>query len=222
MEIWIVATLPGAVRKRRYQRDSDSLTMKDPSLPCPAELYGAYCELRMKGAITCCTLLACWWMLLCQPARAEEQAQHAGSAAPPQTLVFGFGGAADVDLDQGSSSLGINVFVEYTLIAELLEVEFGASSLALKTGRELAFNLFLKTPIWSRRDLDVSVAAGPELVQFTGMRDSGNYPGMGIAIDVMYWPQPHFGFYIEPTYEFVFRHGTETALDLNAGILIGW
>jgi hypothetical protein len=155
-------------------------------------------------------------------ALSNNRVDLADSGAPAQTLVFGLGGAADIDLDRGSSSLGVNVFVEYTLIADKLEVEFGASSLALKTGRELAYNLFLKTPIWARPDMDVSLAGGPELVQFTGMRDSGNFPGLGLAIDVMYWPTPHFGFYIEPTYEFVFRHGTETALDLNAGVLVGW
>jgi hypothetical protein len=136
-------------------------------------------------------------MLLATPAIADDAFEH--------TIIVGAGGAGEVEIAEGSLRTGGNVFVEWEAIAEWLELELGASLLAAEGGFELPVDLLFKKPFRVSRHVEVMIGLGPEVVHVSTPAKNGTYAGVEFALDFMFWPSPRVGFWVEPSYDVVFR-----------------
>jgi hypothetical protein len=48
------------------------------------------------------------------------------------------------------------------------------------------------------------------------------YVGGELALDFFYWPWQRVGFWIEPSYDFIFREGISHGLGSTGGLVLGW
>ena len=137
-------------------------------------------------------------------------------------LVMGAGGAVEAELPSGHVSSGSNVFVEYEAIDNWLELELGVSVFPQHDGAEVSGDLLFKKPFQLTENLELMVGAGPEIVRAIHSPDSGTFGGGETAADFMYWPSRHMGFWMEPSYDFVFRDGLSHGIGTTGGVIFGW
>jgi len=139
-----------------------------------------------------------------------------------RTLVFGEGAAAEVELKGRSSHGGLNAFVEWNAIDEWLELELGASILATDGGVVVPVDLLLKKPFTITHSLELMVGFGPEMVQFAAPGDQATVWGVEGALDLMLWPTQHYGLWVEPSYDLLFRDRVEGGMGGTAGVMLGF
>jgi hypothetical protein len=63
------------------------------------------------------------------------------------------------------------------------------------------------------------IGLGPEVVRGAHHVTSTGVEGV---LDFMFWPGRDLGWYVEPGYELVFQHGTHRAVNIAAGLLVGF
>jgi hypothetical protein len=144
----------------------------------------------------------------------EEKLDH--------TLIVGVGGAADLELGDGSLHPGANVMVEWDAIKNWLEVEVGASVLTAPGGVAVPVDLLVKKPFTLARWAEFMVGVGPEVVRVTGT-NGGTYFGGEVALDFMFWPWGrHVGLWVEPEYDLTYQHGVSSGIGITGGVLFGW
>ncbi len=143
-----------------------------------------------------------------------EEARH--------TIILGVGGAAELELGDGSLHPGPNAFVEYEAIENWLELELGVSVLAAEGGREVPVDLLFKKPFQLTSRLELMIGLGPQIVSVSGTEKNGTFIGGEIVFDFMFWPLHHFGFWVEPSYGFLFRGGVSHGLSTTGGVIFGW
>jgi hypothetical protein len=137
-------------------------------------------------------------------------------------VVIGAGGAFEVDVPSGSVQGGGNVFVEVVAIEHWLELELGISALAAEGGVEVPIDLLFKKPFTLAPRIELMVGVGPELIVYRDTPRDGEFFGVEVALDFMFWPSRHVGFWIEPAYDLVLRSGVEHALGSTGGVIFGW
>lgn len=165
-------------------------------------------------------LLANCTALLCGSAFAEE-AEAPTAEAIDHTIIFGLGGAAELELGDGSVRPGGNVMVEWDIIENWLEFEVGASLLTADKGAQVPIDLLVKKPFRLARGVDFMIGIGPEVVRVTGS-NKGTFFGGEVALDFMFWPSQFIGFWVEPTYDLVWHDGVSHGLGGTGGVLFGW
>jgi hypothetical protein len=141
------------------------------------------------------------------------------------TIVVGVGGAAEVELADGSVHPGANVMIEWDAIENWLELELGVSVLAASGGVSVPIDLLVKKPFKLARWAEVMIGVGPEVVQMAGAAGAGTgtYFGGAAALDFMFWPwDPHVGLWVEPECDLVFHDGASSGLGASGGVLFGW
>jgi hypothetical protein len=149
-----------------------------------------------------------------------EREAHAESIE--HTVIIGVGGAAEVELGDGSIHPGGNLMIEWDAIEDWLELELGASVLRADGGVQVPVDLLFKKPFRLARWSEFMIGIGPELVQLTGAT-KGTYFGGEAALDFMFWPWGRrVGLWVEPEYDFVLRSGVSHGLGTTAGLLLGW
>jgi hypothetical protein len=142
--------------------------------------------------------------------------------APEHTILVGVGGAAEVELGDGTLHPGANLMVEWDAIEDWLEFEVGASVLATNGGVEVPVDLLLKKPFKLARWAEFMIGVGPELVQVTGT-NKGTHFGGEVALDFMFWPWGrHVGLWVEPEYDLIFHDGASSGIGGTGGVLVGW
>jgi hypothetical protein len=151
-------------------------------------------------------------------AHAEDQ-----SETPEHTIILGIGGAAELELGDGSVHPGGNVMVEWDAIENWLEFEVGVSVLAADGGVEVPIDLLVKKPFGLTRWAEFMVAVGPEVVPVSNPTTRTTYFGGEFALDFMFWPWGRrFGLWFEPEYDLVFHSGVSQGVGTTGGLLIGW
>ena len=138
------------------------------------------------------------------------------------TLIFGVGGASEVELQSGSLNSGVNVFVEYEAIENWLELELGVSILKAEGGWEVPIDLLLKKPFRLARGVELMIGVGPQIVRISGTERNGTFVAGELVFDFMFWPSRHIGLWVEPSYTLLFRDGVSHSLGATGGLLIGW
>jgi len=135
--------------------------------------------------------------------------------------VLEVGGVAAVELPDGSGHFGGSVAVEKTLIEKWLELELGISATSGHGESELAASLLFKKPWQISPKVEFMIDVGPELSHALNA-DGGTSPGIAAVLDFMFWPSKNVGWYLEPGYEVVFRHGANSSVNVVGGLLIGF
>jgi hypothetical protein len=167
-------------------------------------------------------------LIVVWPAAAAASDARAGRAQEEReereerTLIVGAGGAAEVELADGSAHAGANVFVEWEAIEGWLELELGASVLPAGDAAEVPVDLLFKKPFRLAPGIELMAGLGPEVVTVTGGAARGTYAGGEVALDFMFWPWRRAGLWIEPAYDFVFRDGVAHSLGSTGGVMLGW
>jgi hypothetical protein len=138
------------------------------------------------------------------------------------TVIVGVGGAAEVELADGSVHPGANVMVEWDAIEDWLELELEASLLSADHGTETPIGLLFKKPFHLTRRAELMVGLGPEVLYVSNPTTRGTFFGVQAAVDFMFWPTQRFGVWIEPSYDLVAREGLSHAIGGTGGLLVGW
>jgi len=132
--------------------------------------------------------------------------------------VLEIGGVASVQSSDGSSHFGGSIAVEKTFVESWLELELGVSATGGSGEKELAASLLFKKPWTLSPQFEFMIGIGPELVH--SLNNGGTAPGLVSGLDFMFWPSRNVGWYVEPTYEIVFDHGSRGSFTATAGLLI--
>ncbi len=166
-------------------------------------------------------LAAALFALFAGSAHAEGKEQ--GSDEIEHTIIVGVGGAAELELGDGSLHPGGNLMIEWDAIENWLEFEVGASVLSAGGGFEAPVDLLVKKPFRLTRWAEFMIAIGPEVVAVSNPTTKATYFGGEAALDFMFWPwERHVGLWIEPEYDFIFRDGVSHGLGSTGGVLFGW
>jgi hypothetical protein len=137
--------------------------------------------------------------------------------------VLELGGAAGRSLTEGQSSFGPTVAVEVTPIENKLELEAGVTPLFRRHATEWSIDFLFKKPWTLSETKEFMLGIGPEWIHTNTSGAKMNSVGVELAPDFMFWSSKkhHFGWYLEPSYEYKFGPGHEHSLGITGGLLIG-
>ena len=185
---------------------------------CPARRYPTR-ACRQAAPLLAGTLFA----LFTRSAYAEgKEANEHGADEIEHTIIVGVGGAAELELRDGSLHPGANLMVEWDAIENWLELEVEASVLSADGGVEVPLGLLIKKPFRLARWAEFMIGVGPELVRVSNPTTKATYGGAQLALDFMFWPSQHVGLWVEPSYDLVFRNAVSHGIGSTGGLLLGW
>ena len=170
-------------------------------------------------AATC--LLAC-----CLPALAQNRptttAPQAEDDDDPK-VILEVGAATSWNTTGGAASFAPNLAAETTPIENVLELEAGVSPFYTRNSTEWDTDLLFKKPWTLSRTAEFMLGVGPEWVYFKQYGKASNTVAGELAGDFMFWPKGrhHFGWYLEPAYDYSFAAGHQQSIGMSAGLLIG-
>jgi hypothetical protein len=136
--------------------------------------------------------------------------------------ILELGGASAWDLRSGSASFGADIAAEATPIENWLELEAGTTPLFTRHSIEWDTDLLFKKPWTLSKKAEFMLGLGPEWVHLRQFGVSHNAFAAELALDFMFWPtaKHHFGYYVEPSYDYTFAPGHERSIGVTAGLLI--
>jgi len=148
--------------------------------------------------------------------------QHEGKDDNEPFAIGELGGAINWNTNRFSGSGGPSAAIEFTLIKEWLELEFGATESYSKGASELSFDLLFKKPYTISKTLEFMVGVGPEFSSINSNGQKIQVWGGEFALDFMYWPfkSKKLGFYAEPAYDYSFGAGNEQSIGISGGLLV--
>ena len=141
--------------------------------------------------------------------------------ADDNAVVLEIGGAGAWDAHTWTSQFGPNFAVEVTPIEHWLEIEAGTTPFRVRGATEWETDLVFKKPFELSPTADFMVGLGPTWTHSNVPGERADSTGGEIAFDFMFWPKPHWGWYVEPTYGMAFDHGHGGSVGVSAGLLIG-
>jgi len=145
------------------------------------------------------------------------------SAEPDPAAILELGGAASQSLTGGGASGGPNVAVEVTPIEKWLEIEAGVTPFFSRNSTEWDTDVLFKKPWTLSEKAEVMAGVGPEWIHNIEHGKGTDAAGIEAALDFMFWPsgKHHFGWYLEPSYDYSFGTGHDQSLSVSVGLLIG-
>jgi len=144
------------------------------------------------------------------------------SSEVDRSAVIEVGGAGEMDLRGSSSNFGATLAIEKTPIEHWLELEFGVTVLATSGETELETDLLFKKPYSFSSTAEFMIGAGPDVVRKFDAGEHSTSLGVEAVLDFMFWPANNIGWYLEPSYGYLFERGAERSLGISAGLLVGW
>jgi hypothetical protein len=136
-------------------------------------------------------------------------------------LVLEIGPAGEWPLGGGPSNFGSTIAVEVTPIENWLELEFGMTALGTAGRSELSADLLFKKPFRLSPTVEFMIGAGPSLSRTVNGPERSTQLSAEFALDFMFWPTKHVGWFVEPTWSIAPRTG-EQSIGVSVGILIGF
>ena len=133
--------------------------------------------------------------------------------------VLEIGPAAEWPLQGDTPNYGANIAVEREVIEGWLEIELGMSGLWTAGRGELSWDLLFKKPFTLSPAVELMVGAGPSFSQPTN--GSAGAASLSFALDLMVWPKPRIGWFVEPTFSVTPGTG-QTSLGATAGVLFSF
>ncbi len=162
------------------------------------------------------------------PVRSQTSPDHT-----PQTLegiseekepaaILEIGAATSWNLTGGAAAFAPNFAVETTPIKDRLEVEAGVSPFLTWKTTEWDTDLLFKKPWTISRKAEFMLGVGPEWAYLRQNGSTSNSIAGEVAGDFMFWParKHHFGWFLEPAYDYSFARGHQQSVGMSAGLLI--
>jgi hypothetical protein len=169
-------------------------------------------------------------LFLCSPvigqtlvARESAGPTHRIEINDDPKYILEVGAATSWTTTGGSATFAPNLAAETTPIEHWLELEAGVSPFFTRNSTEWDTDLLFKKP-WTLSDrAEFMLGLGPQWVYFKQNGRSSNTLTGEVAGDFMFWPtgRHHFGWYLEPAYDYSLAAGHQKSIGMSAGLLIG-
>ena len=152
------------------------------------------------------------------PAHAEPTVDDKENRA-----ILEVGAATSWNVSGGAATFAPNLAVEIEPIENWLELEVGVSPFYTHTSKEWDTDLLFKKPWTLSRKAEFMLGIGPQWVHVKQSGRWANALAGEIAGDFMFWPagKHHFGWFLEPAYDYSFASGHQKSLGISFGLLIG-
>jgi hypothetical protein len=171
---------------------------------------------------------ACLFPFLCLPASGQDSAKkQSGQALTAEDkepiAIVEIGAATSWDVNGGAATFAPSIAAETTPIPNWLELEAGVSPFYTRNSTEWDTDLLFKKPWDISRKSEFMLGVGPEWVRLRMNGKTSNSIAGELAGDFMFWPngKHHFGWFLEPAYDYSFAGGHEQSIGMSAGLLIG-
>ena len=172
---------------------------------------------------------ACLCLFLYLPARGQTSSkvsscnsQEVGEDKDP-IAILELGAATSWNFTGGAATFAPNLAAEVTPIEHWLELEAGVSPFYTHKSSEWDTDLLFKKPWTISRQTELMLGVGPEWVHLNQNGKVANSISGELAGDFMFWPtgKHHFGWFLEPAYDYSFASGHQQSIAMSGGLLIG-
>src|ERR1700746_3815564 len=172
---------------------------------------------------------ACLFLSLCLPVCGQSSSKTSSVNTQEITqdkdpiAIFEIGAATSWNLSGGAATFAPNLAAEITPIENWLELEEGVSPFFTRNAKEWDTDLLFKKPWNISRKAEFMLGVGPQWVHLRQNGKWSNSIAGEIAGDFMFWPtgKHHFGWYLEPAYDYSFARGHQKSIGMSGGLLIG-
>lgn len=174
-------------------------------------------------------IAVCLFLCLCLPASGEDSTKKQSGNQPEPSedketiAIVEIGAATSWNVKGGAATFAANFAAETTPIPNWLELEAGVSRFYTRDFTEWDTDLLFKKPQDISRKSEFMLGVGPEWVHLRKDGKTSNSIAGEVAADFMFWPagKHHFGWFLEPAYDYSFAGGHEQSIGMSAGLLIG-
>jgi hypothetical protein len=137
--------------------------------------------------------------------------------------ILEVGAATSWNVSGDAATFAPNLAMEIEPIENWLEIEMGVSPFYTHNSKEWDTDLLFKKPWTLSRTVEFMFGVGPEWVHVKQGGRWTNALAVEVAGDFMFWPngKHHFGWYLEPAYDYSFAGGHQKSLGISFGLLIG-
>jgi hypothetical protein len=165
----------------------------------------------------------------CLPAYGQAAPQASATRAETtvddkeNNAILEVGAATSWNVSGGAATFAPNLAAEIEPIENWLELEMGVSPFYTHNSKEWDTDLLFKKPWTLSRKAEFMFGIGPEWVRLKQNGRWTNTLAGEVAGDFMFWPngKHHFGWYLEPAYDYSFARGHQKSLGISFGLLIG-
>ena len=153
--------------------------------------------------------------------RTSGHSQEASADKDPAAILE-IGAATSWNVAGGAATFAPNFAVETTPIENWLEIEAGVSPFFSRSSTEWDVDLLFKKPWTLSRKAEFMLGVGPEWVHLRQNGTTTNSIAGEVAGDFMFWParKNHFGWFLEPAYDYSFARGHQQSIGMSGGLLI--
>jgi len=137
--------------------------------------------------------------------------------------ILEVGAAQSWNFSGGAATFAPNLAAEVTPIENWLELEASVSPFYTRDSTEWDTDLLFKKPWTISRKTEFMLGIGPQWVHLKQNGKVTNSIAGEVAGDFMFWPtgRHHFGWFLEPAYDYSFAGGHQQSIGMSAGLLIG-
>jgi len=137
--------------------------------------------------------------------------------------ILEVGAATNWNFSGGSATFAPNLAAECTPIENWLELELGVSPFYTRNSTEWDTDFLFKKPFTLSEKAEFMLGVGPEWAHLKQSGKTTDSFSGELAGDFMFWPtgKHHFGWYLEPAYDYSFAGGHQQSIGMSAGLLIG-
>jgi hypothetical protein len=165
----------------------------------------------------------------CLPAYGQAAPQESSSSVDTTVddkdnkAILELGGATSWNVSGGAATFAPNLAAEIEPIENWLELEAGVSPFYTHNAKEWDTDLLFKKPWTLSRKAEFMLGIGPEWIHLKQNGRWTNALAGEVAGDFMFWPtgKHHFGWYLEPAYDYSLARNHQESLGISFGLLVG-
>uniref|UniRef100_A0A372ISW5 Uncharacterized protein n=1 Tax=Paracidobacterium acidisoli TaxID=2303751 RepID=A0A372ISW5_9BACT len=136
--------------------------------------------------------------------------------------ILELGASTSWNFRGGAATFAPNLAAEVTPVENWLELEAGVAPYCTRNSTEWDTDLLFKKPWTLSPKTEFMAGMGPEWVHLRQNGRVTNSIAGELAADFMFWParKHHFGWFLEPAYDYSFAGGHEQSIGMSGGLLI--
>ena len=116
---------------------------------------------------------------------------------------------------------GPSVAIEFTPIEHWLELEAAVGRFQIGGAAEWETEVAVKKPFDLSPRVELMLGLGPTWTHSGAPLEQSNSFGAELVLDLQFWRSRRWGWFIEPSYSVGFSRGSERAVAITAGVLVG-
>jgi len=117
--------------------------------------------------------------------------------------------------------VGPSFAIEFTPLEHWLELEVGVSRLQVEEATEWQAGVTFKKPFELSSSSELLIGLGPTWTHSNAPGEPTGAWGGEFSLDFQFYTHGRWGWFIEPSYSVGFERGSEKAVAITAGLLIG-